>query len=125
MRRPSLFVRVLVVLTGVVFVLSSLLMRQLEAAIGLFIFFLVCWALLHSIGQNPMVKDSPAWRYWRLIILMGMVCVPVGIYFFVEALVNGQFATALHRLAALMLIVGPAWRYRKECVACLRHGEQQ
>jgi hypothetical protein len=45
--------------------------------------------------------------------------------FLVEALVNGQFATALHRLAALMLIVGPAWRYRKECVACLRHGEQQ
>ncbi len=72
-----------------------------------------------------MIKGSSAWIYWRLIILMGMFCVPVGLYFFVEALVNGQFATALHRLAALMLIVGPAWKYRKECVACFRHGEQQ
>jgi len=100
-------------------------MQKPALAIGALIFFFLCWALLHSIGQNPTVKGSSAWWYFRIIILMGVAGMFVGMSFLVDALIEGQFVAALRSLAALIMIAGPAWRYRKEWIVWLRNDEER
>jgi TRAP-type C4-dicarboxylate transport system permease small subunit len=121
MRKPSLFVRLLIVITGGFLTLPFLLMRNFTAAAFSFLFFAVCWSLLQFVGRNQAGMNSKTKWHFRFILLVGFCGMTVALYLFVTSLLNGQYKYAASALSSFILIVGNAWRYRIDLIAWLKN----
>lgn len=120
MRRPSLFVRLLVVMAGAFFVLAFSFMGEPIPALVSFLFFSFFWLVLESVGRDPSLQTEKARRYFKLIIVFGVVAMIAAFFYFITALVNRHFEEATRSLATFVFMAGVAWRYRGQWKAWLR-----
>ncbi len=120
MRRPSILVKALIVMSGVFFVFSFSMIQMPEAAFAAFIFFFFLWSVLQSVGRDPNLTDTKSRRYFRFVAFIGLLVILASGYGFVANILNAQYGNAFRSLGPAILILGINWKYRKQWPLWLR-----
>lgn len=121
MRKPSLLVKLLIIIAGGFLTLPLLFMGHYSEAFFSFLFFFVCWSLLQCIGRDRAGMDTREKWYFRFILLVGACGMFVAPYLFITSLLHGEYQGAVRSLAAFIMIAGNAWRYRKSLVVWFKN----
>lgn len=119
MRQPSLFVTLLLILTGFFLVFVSLVRGEVLAAAVSFTLFFTFWMAL-QIQRDPHLTQQKTRRYLRMAALIGALAFIASLAAFVGSLVQGHYSDALQRVAPAILVSSIAWRYRKDWPVWLR-----